>query len=229
MPFDKLCVLTSNFIDFIIEFIHTQKQFRDIIDENIVKLIFGTGKIINDYDNPYDYIITEETFRKSRNYYDYNLIDVIADDIDKYNKKVLKIDFNEPSAVIVACIFEGKYCYVYLENDKVFNKQELIEAEEKLQEIVEKNEKQISEKKTENKKIVEELKEKLRKQILNDENFLACSNKQLRKNYTRTLFKEKLGNEYRALKDLWTTEASVGVYTDAIDFVEMIWKEIKQK
>ncbi len=56
MPFDKLCILTSNFIDFIIEFIHTQKQFRDIIDENIVKLIFGTGKIINDYDNPYDYI-----------------------------------------------------------------------------------------------------------------------------------------------------------------------------
>lgn len=181
------------------------------------------------YDNPYDYVITEETFRKLRNYYDYNLIDVIADDIDKYNKKVLKIDFNEPSAVIVACIFEGKYCYVYLENDKVFNKQELVEAEEKLQEIIEKNENRISEKKTENKKIVEELKEKLRKQILNDENFLACSNKQLRKNYTRTLFKEKLGNEYRALKDLWTTEASVGVYTDAIDFVEMIWKELKQK
>jgi len=181
------------------------------------------------YDNPYDYIITEETFRKLRNYYDYNLIDVIADDIDKYNKKVSKIDFNEPSAVIVACIFEGKYCYVYLENDKVFNKQELVEAEEKLQEIINKNENRINEKKTENKKIIEDLKEKLRKQILNDEKFLACTNQQLRKSYLRNLLNEKLGKEYKPLKDRWSTDLPIGIYRDAIDFIELIWKEIKQK
>ena len=158
-----------------------------------------------------------------------NIIDIISDDIDKHNKEILKIDFDEPSAVIVACIFEGQYCFVYLENDKLCNRKELKESEEKLYEIFEKNINRIDEKKMENKSIIEKLKVKVREKILKDEKFLLCTTKQLRKNYTRTLFKEKLGDEYKLLKDLWTTDAPVGVYTDAIDFVEMIWKEMKQK
>ena len=180
------------------------------------------------YDNPYNYIITEETFRNTRRNFDYDIIDIVADDIDNYNKEILKIDFDEPCAVIVACIFEGQYCFVYLENDKLFNRDELIQSEEKLYEIIEKNKNRIDEKKTENQKIIEELKEEVREKILKDEKFLLCTTKQLRKNYTRTLFKEKLGNKYKLIKDLWTTDSHVGVYTDAIDFVEMIWKEMKQ-
>lgn len=86
----------------------------------------------------------------------------------------------------------------------------------------------IEKQENENKKIIENLKKEVREKILKDEKFLLCTTKQLRKNYTRTLFKEKLGNHYKLLKDIWTTDAPFGIYTDAIDFVEMIWKEIKQ-
>ena len=206
-----------------IQFENFDKLQDFMLDQKINVIFFSKY-----YDNPYNYIITEETFRNSRRYYDYNIIDIISDDIDKYNKEILKIDFDEPCAVIVACIFEGQYCFVYLENDKLCNRNELIGSEEKLYEIVEKNRNRIDEKKTENRKIIEKLKEEVREKILKDEKFLLCTTKQLRKNYTRTLFKEKLGEKYKLLKDLWTTDAPVGVYTDAIDFVEMVWKEMKQ-
>lgn len=206
-----------------IQFESFEKLQNFMCDQNI-DVVF----LAKYYDSYRNYIITEETFRNSRRYFDYNIIDIISNDIDKYNKEILKIDFNEPCAVIVACIFEGQYCFVYLENDKLFNKDELMESEEKLYEIIEKNKSRINKKEIENKKIIEKLKEEVREKILKDKKFILCTTKQLRKNYTRTLFKEKLGNYYKPLKDLWTTDAPVGVLTDAIDFVELIWKEIKQ-
>ena len=206
-----------------IQFESFEKLQNFMSDQNINTIFFA--KYYDSYEN---YIITEETFRKSRRYFDYNIIDIISDDIDKYNKEILKIDFNKPCAVIIACIFQGQYCFVYLEDDKSFDENKLIGAEEKLYEIIEKNMKKIESKKMENKKIIEELKKEVRDIILKDEKFLLCTNKQLRKNYRRNLFKKELGNHYKPLKDLWTSDAPVGVYTDAIDFVEMIWKEIKQ-
>ena len=56
LPFDKLCVLTSNLIDFVIEYIHTKNELNEVVDQNIVKLIFGTGKLINYKENPYEYL-----------------------------------------------------------------------------------------------------------------------------------------------------------------------------
>ena len=200
------------------------EKLQDFMYEQKIDAIFFSKY----YDNPDNYIITEETFRKARIYLAYNIIDIISDDIEKYNKEIIKIDFEEPCAVIIACIFQGKYCFVYLENDKLFNRDELIESEEKLYEIVEKNKSRINEQEVENKKNIEKLKEEVREKILKDKEFLLCTTKQRRKNYTRTLFQEKLGNKYKLIKDLWTTDSHVGVYTDAIDFVEMIWKEMKQ-
>lgn len=202
----------------------TFEKLQDFMsDQNINTIFFAKY-----YDNYNNYIITEETFRKARIYFDYNIIDIISDDIDKYNKEILKIDFDKPCAIVITCIFQGQYCFVYLEDDKSFDENKLIGAEEKLYEIIEKNKMNIDKQENENKKIIENLKEEVREKILKDEKFLLCTTKQLRKNYTRTLFKEKLGNHYKLLKDIWTTDAPVGVYTDAIDFVEMIWKEIKQ-
>lgn len=202
----------------------TFEKLQDFMADQNINVVFFSKY----YDNYKNYIITEETFKKARRYFDYNIIDIISDDIDKYNKEILKMDFNKPCAVVIACVFEGQYCFVYLENDKSFNEDKMVESEEKLYEIIEKNMNRIETKEMENKKIIEELKKEVRDMILKDEKFLLCTNKQLRKNYTRNLFKKELGNHYKLLKDVWTTDAPIGVYTDAIDFVEMIWKEIKQ-
>ena len=44
LPFDKLCVLTSNIIDFLIEYIDTKNDLNYIIDDNIKSLFFGNKK-----------------------------------------------------------------------------------------------------------------------------------------------------------------------------------------
>ena len=55
LAYDKLCILTSNIIDFIIEYIDTKKELNYIIDNNIKSLMFGKDKedekINNDYSN----------------------------------------------------------------------------------------------------------------------------------------------------------------------------------
>ena len=50
--FDKLCVLSTNIIDFIIEYIDTKENLTYIIDNNFKKLFFGTeidNKILSGY------------------------------------------------------------------------------------------------------------------------------------------------------------------------------------
>ena len=44
LAFDKLCILTSNIIDFLIEFIDTKNDLNYIIDNNIKSLFFGKEK-----------------------------------------------------------------------------------------------------------------------------------------------------------------------------------------
>ena len=45
LAFDKLCILSSNIIDFLIEFIDTKKSLTNIIDMNIENLFFGNKQI----------------------------------------------------------------------------------------------------------------------------------------------------------------------------------------
>ena len=50
LAFDKLCILSTNIIDFLIEFIDTKKNLTNIIDMNIENLFFG-NKNINHFHN----------------------------------------------------------------------------------------------------------------------------------------------------------------------------------
>ena len=56
LPFDKLCILTTNIIDFIIEYIDTKKDLTYIIDENIKSLIFGKENEDKYQDDCYSYM-----------------------------------------------------------------------------------------------------------------------------------------------------------------------------
>ena len=44
LAYDKLCILSTNIIDFIIEFIDTKKELKYIIDFSITNLFFGKEK-----------------------------------------------------------------------------------------------------------------------------------------------------------------------------------------
>lgn len=193
------------------EFVHKQK----------IDVVFGCEY----FDNPFDYIITEEMIKRDViRFMEFDIMDIIEKDVNHHNQEVMKINFNKPSAIVIACIFNSQFCYVYIE-DETLDENVLVSSKEKLKEIVEKNQSNIGKREEETKKIVEKLKIELKERIVNDEKFWLCTNKHLRYVYIRDLVKKELDNHFNPLKDCWESDAPVGVYTDAIDFVEMIWKE----
>lgn len=122
------------------------ENFELFLAEQNIDVIFYSKY----YDNAQNYIITEETCRKL--YLNSEIIKTIENDIEQHNYRISKIDFDKMCAVIVACIFQGQYCYVYMEDDNSFNKEILINSETKLEEILENNIDIIEEKQIENRK-----------------------------------------------------------------------------
>lgn len=200
-------------------------SFMKFVNEQKINTIFTHEY----FDNPYEYIITDDIIEKTiGRYFASEMKDIIINDIDKHNRCILKIDFDRPFAIVIACIYEGQYCFVYMEDDNTSIEKLLVDPTEKLQEIIEKNEKNIQKREEKKKQILEKLKIELRHIIINDEKFLLCTNKHLRKVYIKELFDKRLDKHFNPLKDYWTTDAPIGVFREAIDFIEIIWKEIKQ-
>ena len=78
LAFDKLCVLTSNIIDFLIEFLDTKKNLEYVVDCYMKSLFFGDGK--------YDDINNGNEYMKYKGVYEILLIKIKDDekDIKKY-------------------------------------------------------------------------------------------------------------------------------------------------
>ena len=213
-------VLTSgnNFlnIDNFIEFVRLQK----------INVVFGCEC----FDDAESYLITEELVEETLgNYYAEEMQDIILNDIKEYNKKIREIDFNIPFAFIVACLYEGQYFFVRIKNDRDSNENCLAEPVEKLQEIVANNENDIHKKREEKNKVIECLKRELKEKIMNDNEFLLCTNKHLRFNYIRNLVTNKLDEHFAPLRRLWISDTPKGIFQDPVDFIEITWKEINQK
>ena len=201
------------------------ESFSEFVYKQKIDVIFGCQY----YDDAYDYIITKDMVEKNIiRYLEFDITDIITKDIEQHNQDILKIDFDSPSAIIVAGFFKGQFCYVYIENE-TFDEDILVEPNKKLQEIVDKNANHIENRKKENQVIVEKLKSELKEKIVDDDKFWLCTNKHLRYVYIKDMVKNKLGDNFEPLKECWESDAPVGVYTDATDFVEMIWKEGKNK
>ena len=83
LAFDKLCVLTSNIVDFLIEFIDTKKNLEKVIDNYMESLFFGKEK--------YNEITSGNKFMKYKGVYNIVLMKIIDEgkseeekDINKY-------------------------------------------------------------------------------------------------------------------------------------------------
>lgn len=113
-----------------IEFVHSQK----------INIVFGC-EIFDDAD---DYLITEEVVEEELGKYSAEeMRNIIENDIREYNEKVWEIDFNIPSLYIVACLYEGQYFFIKKSVDRGIDESFIMEPNEKLQEIVLNNERNI--------------------------------------------------------------------------------------
>lgn len=202
-------------IDNFIDFVHSQK----------INAVFGCEV----FEDAEDYLITTEIIEAELGKYEAEeMSNIIIEDIRKYNEKVCEVDFNIPFLYIVACLYEGQYFYTKMRVDRGINESFLIAPEEKLQEIVINNEKNIQKKSQERRKTIDQLKKELKEIIVNDDKFLKCTNKALRMSYIKDLLANGLDEHFEPLKKFWIAESVKGVYQEPIDLVELIWRELKE-
>ena len=201
-------------IDSFIDFVHSQK----------INAVFGCEL----FEDAEDYLITDEIIESQLGRYtSEEILNIIIGDIDKYNEKVCEVNFNIPFIYIVACLYEGQYFYIKIRVDRGIDDTFLIEPEKKLQEIVVNNEKSIQNIKKERREITEQLKKELKEIIINDENFLKCTNRNLRINYIKDLLSNGLDEHFEPLRKLWLADTIRGIYQEPIEFVELLWREVR--
>lgn len=142
----------------------------------------------------------------------YKFIDVV-NEIDKLINTDTKIIFTSGNKNYV-----GKYKEI-LNESLLFSKMNFHNREEKRKKIYFRKSKENE---------LENLKYELYKKIKKDDKFKLCKNKELRINYIKDLLKSSLDDKYSLLKELWLSNAPSGVYKDAIKFIELVWKDIKE-
>lgn len=160
-----------------------------------------------------DYLIDEEMLLN----YDNRIIKAIKEKVSDYNNRNLKLDFARPMRLDAYCLYEG-CSFVILYEDDWIDEMDILDAGDKLDELVDScNE--ISEKiSTEVKNKKQELLSSLKEFILADARFFLCTNQKLRKAYIFDLLHDK--REF---------EKAFSGYTGAYDYIEFIWKEYKLK
>ena len=202
-------------IDNFLNFIHFQK----------INAVFGCEL----FEDANDYLITDRIIESQlgKNYSE-EILNIIIDDIDKYNEKISEVNFDIPFLYIVACLYEGQYFYIKIKVDRGVDDTFLIEPEKKLQEIIIKNEENIQNIRRENREIIEQLKKELKEIIVGDENFFKCTNRILRRNYIKELLYDGLDERFEPLRKIWLTDTIKGIYQEPIHFIEIIWREISK-
>ena len=180
------------------------------------------------YTNIDDYKITKELIEEKVDVNSIALKHRILDEVRKYNNNLLSIDDSNPTEIVIAVIYESKYFYYYEQEELLLEDEIILEPEDKLEEILELFGSELEEEKEQYNLKIEEQKEKLKEYVLNDPDFKHCTNKHLRRQYTIDLFKNKLGKEFKELKQLWSNpEILTYVYRGILDMIELIWRELK--
>lgn len=163
--------------------------------------------------------ITEDVL--SELHIDDDIIEVMKEDFNEYNRSVSNLDFSRPYLMSIGCLYQGHMVYI-MESDYWFEDWGYGHPKKMALSMIEKKLEDIESKKKESYQKREEMRDRLRERLLADPNFHKCTNKELRRAYTR-----KLCNADRSIQDLFYSPTH-GVYDIMIGaFIEEVWKEYK--
>lgn len=201
-------------------------------DSNIPKIMIKSGKIddifkfakennINTiffeyyyYNKEYFKIELEELEKK----YPEEIIKIVKKDIDEYNNKIDKINFETPIKLLVYCIYNSYLVAIEQKNEWGESyKESIVSGEEQMENILfkyqEKLENYISEKEKQKEIKLEELKQV----IFKDKQFQRSTNKELRYAYINDFLKN-----HSAYLQLFGEHG-----IEAYRWIETIWREYK--
>lgn len=151
---------------------------------------------------------------------------LIKKEIKEHNKRVETIDFTRPIILNISTIFENNLVCV-LENDYWHEEINLLDAEDTIEYLQENYDEILEQKEAEKEEKLELLKNELKQYMLEDENFLICTNKDLRKNYAEMLMKNKKMKKYL---EPFKYSHSDGIWVQSlVMFVEVVWAEYRNR
>ena len=167
------------------------------------------------YDKDYFKINLEELEDK----YPKEIVNILKNDIMKYNDKIDKINFETPVKVLIYCIYNGYLISIEQRDEwgKIY-KQDILSGEEKTQEIFEKYQEELENYLDERERQNELELEKLKQTVFDDIQFQRATNKKLRYSYINNFLK-KNSQCYPLFG-----EHGLGAY----NWIEVIWREYKE-
>lgn len=190
-------------------------EFIKFVKSNNIRSIFYKYYTFN----PDFFYITEQLAEDI----DDDIIKLIKNDIEEWNRNIDKVDFDIPIEVFIFCMYESHHITINYQNEFWDNQ---MSAEGKLLELLENNANKVNNIIQERENDKENLKEKLKEYILNDDEFKICTNKSLRKSYMYELYKRKDIEEF---KDLFWQKDGYFKGTDAtVNFIELVWGTYKE-
>jgi len=152
---------------------------------------------------------------------DDEIIEVMQEDFDEYNLVISKLDFSRPCILSICCLYQS-HVICSVEHDYWWGELEYEHPKKKAISMIEARLEDVEKKKDESYQNREELRQQLRKRILEDANFHRCTNIQLRRSYTH-----KLCNSDKSIEGLFYTP-NYGLYDINIGtFIEEVWREYK--
>lgn len=153
--------------------------------------------------------------------FDEDTLSVLQAKLDDYNKSLLKLEFNKPVYLEVYCIYQGVVFFIR-EDDYWFVELGFGMPETVCVEFANDYFEDIIAEKKRKKQMITDSRNKLREQILNDEEFQKCTNIELRRMYA-----DKIFNNSKYNQSLFRSEKS-GLYDVPINtFIEEVWREYK--
>jgi hypothetical protein len=149
-------------------------------------------------------------------------LSILQDKFDDYNQRISELDFSKPVYLKVYCVYQGIVFYIR-EDDYWFIDQGFSFPETVCMELVTEHFEDIVIEKKNKLQTITDARDKLREQILKDEEFHKCTNIELRRMYATKIFKN---NEFN--KSLFYREKGRLYDITANTFIEHVWKEYKE-
>ena len=149
------------------------------------------------------------------------MLELMEQEIEEYNESVCKLDFSKPYWLSVYFTYQN-FMY-YIEEDYWFQEEGFETPKLALINIMSKYLDKAVEMQDASKVERQRGREKLREQILNDEEFYRCTNQRLRGTYITSLLADNA-----ELQALFRTPEGRLYDIMAVDFIEIIWKDYKE-
>lgn len=160
---------------------------------------------------------------------DESIYNFVEEDIINHNKKIESIDFKKSIALEIFVIYQNRKIGVtYFDN--WLEEEELLQAEEQLENFEQKYEQIFKEKRENEENEFKDLEIKFEEYLLNDDEFKLCTNKTLRNHYRTTIFDKPEASEYKCIfmKPARFGRSEISDFSLGI-FIEMVWRKYKAK